>query len=543
MSFATTLLCKPLAAPAKAEKESVSCELSYKDGVPANRFSQLIVLFLVAVSGGIASAQQQSTPPVPTLHSTSRLVVLDVVVLDKKGTPVTNLDRSQFSVTEDNAPQQVRNFDAPASHAMPAKAMVHSSVDLANIGAAPVNILVLDQLNTSWETRTYGILQMEHFLKGQPEVLAVPTMLMSIEDGKPVMLKDFTQIRSDLIASVHTVHPSLPAQLQRNGSGNTTIEMFEQTLGTLLQIAESVRGTPGRKNIIWVGTGYPSIDMTQLEFDDRDKIMTLIRRVTNQMMAARVCLYLVDPNGVQTSVHDTGAADGDGGFAATLASTSGPFEGELDFASIVRETGGRVFANRNDVDTVLRESIAQSNNYYTLAYIPNMDRVEDGSYRHARVTVKDASLQVITRDGYFTEKPFIAATPTAGVKSSDELRFDMIGAARTRLIHNGLSVRAKAESDGLHVQVGMSGLHWEPTEDEHQATEVSLMTVFFDRKGKEIRSTAVELKERIDETVNVHGDALLDLKPSVNIPPEASRARFVVRDSESGLIGTADLTL
>jgi hypothetical protein len=150
---------------------------------------------------------------------------------------------------------------------------------------------------------------------------------------------------------------------------------------------------------------------------------------------------------------------------------------------------------------------------------------------------------VIARDGYFAEKPFIAATPTAGVKSSDDLRFDMIGAARTRLVYNGLSVRAKAGSDGLHVQVGMSGLHWEPAEGEHQTTEVSLMMVFFDRKGKEIKSAAVELKERVDGAMNVHGDALLDLKSPVDIPPGASRARFVVRDSESGLIGTADLTL
>jgi len=91
--------------------------------------------------------------------------------------------------------------------------------------------------------------------------------------------------------------------------------------------------------------------------------------------------------------------------------------------------------------------------------------------------------------------------------------------------------------------VGMSGLHWEPAEDEYQTTEVSLMMVFFDRKGKEIKSAAVELKERVDGTVNVHGDALLDLRPPANIPQGASRARFVVRDSESGLIGTADLTL
>ena len=386
---------------------------------------------------------------------------------------------------------------------------------------------------------------MERFLKAQPEVLPVPTMLMSLSEGRPVVLKDYTQVRSELTASMHAFSPSLPVQLQRSGSGNVGMEMFEQTLGTLLQVAESARGTSGRKNIIWVGTGYPSIDMTQLAFDDKDKIMALIRHVTDQLMASRVCLYLVDPNGVQTSMHDTGAADSDGGFVQTLASTTGPFAGELDFASIVRQTGGRVFANRNDIDTVLRDSINQSNNYYTLTYVPSNASAEDGAYHRARITLKDPSLRVIARDGYFAAASAAPPErPVAGAKSSDDLRFDIISAARTRLVYNGLSVRATNTPDGLRLQVGMKGLHWQPSADEQdprQMTELSLMTVFFDRKGKEIKSNAVELKERVAGDVNVHGDALLEIKPTVTPPAGSARARFVVRDAESGLIGTADL--
>ena len=39
------------------------------------------------------------------LRVTSRLVIVDVVVLDKAGRPVGDLDRSQFEITENGVPQ------------------------------------------------------------------------------------------------------------------------------------------------------------------------------------------------------------------------------------------------------------------------------------------------------------------------------------------------------------------------------------------------------------------------------------------------------
>jgi hypothetical protein len=58
-------------------------------------------------------SQQAAVAPTDTttLHVASRLVVLDVVVLDRNGKFVSNLDRSQFTVIEDKVPQAIRSFD------------------------------------------------------------------------------------------------------------------------------------------------------------------------------------------------------------------------------------------------------------------------------------------------------------------------------------------------------------------------------------------------------------------------------------------------
>jgi len=41
------------------------------------------------------------------------------VVLDRNGKFVSNLDRSQFSLTEDKVLETIRNFDPPSGHEMP----------------------------------------------------------------------------------------------------------------------------------------------------------------------------------------------------------------------------------------------------------------------------------------------------------------------------------------------------------------------------------------------------------------------------------------
>src|SRR6267154_3836971 len=233
------------------------------------RMSFLLRLFLsVLVTTVAARSMCAQEKPVPstnttTLHVASRLVVLDVVVLDRNGKFVSNLDRSQFIVTEDKVPQAIRNFDPPDGHEMPAgsagKMLVESSADLPKIGNAPVNILVFDEVNTPFLQLAYARQMMERYLKRMPEVLPVPTLFLAAGAKKMAVLHDYTQSRADLLQSIrtHTTDADFTMLTNtlnggRSGSDNGMVK----TLGALTQIASSVRGGPGRKNIIWVGTGY-----------------------------------------------------------------------------------------------------------------------------------------------------------------------------------------------------------------------------------------------------------------------------------------------
>ena len=108
----------------------------------------MLVVFPTSQCMPQGQSKSQSEPfSVPTIQVTSRLVFLDVTVLDKDGNPVKGLSRDDFAITENKKPQRIFSFEAPQVHTMGAAAE-----DDNPDGEAPVTIFVLDLLNWNWKT-------------------------------------------------------------------------------------------------------------------------------------------------------------------------------------------------------------------------------------------------------------------------------------------------------------------------------------------------------------------------------------------------------
>lgn len=113
----------------------------------------------------LIAQNQQISPSQPTLQITSTLVFLDVTVLDKKGNPVvTGLSKDDFTITEDKKPERIFSFEAPESHVMGANAG-----DDNPAGNAPVTIIVLDLLNSSFSDFAYIRDEVKKFLDTEPD--------------------------------------------------------------------------------------------------------------------------------------------------------------------------------------------------------------------------------------------------------------------------------------------------------------------------------------------------------------------------------------
>jgi VWFA-related protein len=483
-----------------------------------------------------------------TLHVASRLVVIDVVVFDRNNKFVSSLVRSQFTVTEDGVPQTIRNFDPPDGHEMPpgsaGRMVVGSSADLPKIGNAPVNVLVFDEVNTPFMQLAYARQMMERYLKRMPEVLPVPTLFLAAGSKKMAVLHDYTQSRADLLESIrtHTTDTDFTMLTNTlNGGKSGSDDGLVKTLGALTQIASSVRGVPGRKNVIWVGTGYRNAsDLNNLSNVDNNRVKTAIQTVTERMQAAHVTLYLIDPEGVIARDPSTPDALGTG-MPGDAASGYGSYDPRVGFESLVYTTGGGILAGRNDVDAEIGQTAAAGTRYYTLAYVPASANDAARPYRKIRVKVNDPSLRVVTRDGYFGGEEKVDSVAANTVKKQPkQLLFDLTAAARTTLVYNGLHIESLPTKNGYLLKVKAADLTWEPQPDGSRRAEVTVVAVAYSNRDKEVGQHAAELKQEIGANDVIGSQSQVGFTFPFAVPPGTSRVRIVIRDAGTGTMGSAD---
>src|SRR5260370_35499256 len=134
---------------------------------------------LLLFAGGLVTAQQASPPPKDpglVLRVTTRMVLVDAVVLDKEGHPVKGLKSGDFTVVEDGIRQSVASFsehNSERANAAPPPALPphvttnRPAVTQPNAENGNVAVLLLDGLNTPPQDQIYGKQQMLKFLARQ----------------------------------------------------------------------------------------------------------------------------------------------------------------------------------------------------------------------------------------------------------------------------------------------------------------------------------------------------------------------------------------
>ena len=505
-------------------------------------FGSLLFLFLTAAQ--LSSLAQAAAPQ--TLKVTTRIVVLDVVVTDKKGNPVhRDLTRDDFTVLENKQPQEIRSFEMPREHRMPSgdTAIVNSAADLKKIGDAPVTILVLDELNSRFEDMSFARQMMVKYLQAQPAVLREPTALMVAANNRFQQMHDYTQSRDELIEVVKKHVPAYPWRMENSGkAGPGAVERMAQVMAALQQIGQASTGTPGRKNLIWVGNGFPSANLVGLEQHEADVIEAAMRRCTARLLAARITMYSINPTANSTSMVEVDTPDD---LNTSLDENgSDPFEGgTVSFANFAPSTGGVAFTGRNDLNNVIAEGVAKGQDYYTLSYSPTNTSDDAAKFRKIRIVMKDPNLRATTRDGYYPEtaadlNPVLDKTMSPSQVAAN-LKLDLSAALTTTISYNGLSVMAaKTVGDTYLIQVAENGLGWsDPGPDGLQHSEATVAAGWYDSKGKLLGHV---IREETSPRRN-SGDGATFMLP-VPLPSGTVRIRFVVRDAFSGHMGTIDVT-
>lgn len=303
-----------------------------------------------------SAASAQDTAPVDaqtTIRIDSRAVLVDVIVTDHKGNPVTGLKQDAFTVTENGKAQTVDFFEehkATPADAAPVEIPKLPENTFSNYTPFPeppvVTVLLLDSLNSRMESQSFVHKQALNFLKSAKpgERMAIftmglglhfiqgfnddPTVLLAALNNKKnnevessVMLKGQaeTNAQANVLGMMSELAPTGPGvapgpvanadaiSALQNFFNETSfaqnIDRMHVTFTNLQKLAAFLEGFPGRKNIIWFAESVPSLFVSSSDTGsiagatdsgvDKELKMTLA-----MLAAARAALYPVDARGL-----------------------------------------------------------------------------------------------------------------------------------------------------------------------------------------------------------------------------------------------------
>jgi len=424
----------------------------------------------------------------------------------------------------------------PGAFTPPQNVTIDSTADLDRLAPrAPVNVVLLDEFSTRFEDMAFGRYSLKKWLDTQPQKLNAPTMLVAVDLQKFTVLRDYTQNKEEILEALDHHFATYPWQTH---NGGWIAERYATAFNTLSRVAEATSGHVGHKNMIWIGRGFPTINLMNYPPEAAEEVDSAIQSAITELRDARVTLYTIDPAGLMI---DPGKYGQD---AADFA----PFGGDADFESLATATGGRSLHGRNDVDVQIGTAIQDNANLYTLTYSPT-DQADDDptKFRHIKVTADRPGITFLTRQGYFpSETP--ERLDSSG-RADERLINELVNAVGSNMSYDAVNIAvqvSKEDTSKVFFFVPNRSLSFLPVDGSQSSyTQLIVMGSIFDKKRKMLGAQAKKYM------FHAPGDMPSDKKLVVNdqsdfeLPknPKAVRARLVVRVENSGHMGTVDFAL
>jgi VWFA-related protein len=479
----------------------------------------------------IAAHSGQTPANTPTIRVTSRLVFLDVTVLDKKGHPiVAGLTKDDFVITEEKRPQRIFSFEEPNVH------VADSALSEDNpSGKAPLTIFVLDLLNSGFADSAYIRYSIRKYLMAQPDPLNSPAELMVLGNQSLEMAQGYTRSKEDLLSALDHVPAALPYKFM---NGAFYAERFGQSIDALQQIALQNKGLPGRKNIVWVGHGGPNILTGVLVGPVVDELNQYVRDTTNMLVDSRMSLFVIYPG---LKVSSPALTFSEGSAVADIGDND-PFAGDINFGVFVNETGGKLFYNRNDVNREIERSEELGSEYYTLTYQPE-GGIADGKFRRIRVTMRDPGLRALTKAGYF------APDQGAPVDPRQQTMESLAEAAQASIPFQALDLTIEdvvrhpdTRTAAFTVVLKHRNIDWDESANGKSTADLALAVMSLSGSGDILASK----RETVTVTVNTQDPTRLaatrtSLPVLIQVPRKTRNVRIAIQTVEGGRIGTAEL--
>jgi VWFA-related protein len=358
----------------------------------------LVFAVALAITGTMVSTQgQPASQAQPTFRTGINIVRVDVIVTDRSGNPVADLNKEDFEIVEDGRTQTIdlfRQIRIDATAPEPSRPRQVLTRDTEELEAAREDVRIFAILLADYQIcaeRSRLVRDaLASFIRklGPNDLVAVMSPLTSVRDliftydHDAVLgtIQRFEGRRGDYSPrnNVEQEHAQLIGGVERirHAVVRDALKALAVRLGSMRE---------GRKSVIFVSEGFRYTDPQGL------------REITQEFNRHNGSIYPIDPRGLV-------AADGDA--APTIRpgcgrmSPTGLRLTQDTLRELADETEGRAIVNRNSLTEGLAQILRDSSFHYLLGYSSTAAQA-DGKFHQIRVRVKRPNVDVRARKGYW----------------------------------------------------------------------------------------------------------------------------------------------
>jgi VWFA-related protein len=429
------------------------------------KIRSLALLLLAALAP--SRAQQSSSAQTPTIRSIVDEVLLDVVVRDKKGKPVTDLKPSDITVLDNGVKQTLTGFRLVAgSEAIAANGVkttldpfrqarlvtlaFESTADAArrklareaardlvqgsqgpNVFYAVVvintQLSLLQPFTNDKDALTKAIERATEGLGGpglsseSDSIQAQLRRRLSSDSGAPEPSATLAGAVAAAAQPVANGAQALDAKLASVMLDMLRLDTSVATQGTRLMLSalrtlvEGQSSMPGRKSVLYFTSGMylgPELDAVfrgLVSSANRNNVTFYALEtggvgVTALTEGARAQLSRAAAASATTTARTSGAVTKDEIMAADNAETSARANVQSAVRDLAESTGGFLIGDSNDLRAPLRRVNEEITSYYELSFNPGIQNY-DGSFRKLTVNANRKDLVIHGRSGYYALPP------------------------------------------------------------------------------------------------------------------------------------------
>ena len=514
-----------------------------------------------------ASSGQSSGASQPgfVLKMNGELVLTNVVARDAKtGEVVRGLKQSDFSISENGKQQQISTFDfesvemaTPLNEATVTGLAAGNGTGKAVAVAKPEElrnhrliVMFFDLTSMQPEDLDRSVDAAQAFLRAKMQAADL-VALVSLGDTLKVD-QDFT---ADKNALIHEVAVYNGAEGQGfAGGANSNSNQVEDTTGytpdeseyndlntdrelfALRAISKSLEKITEKKSLLYFSGGI-----------SRDGIenQASLRSAINAAVRANLAIYSVDTRGLQAisplGDASTGSLRGTGGFngGALTNNMNQNFATQEVMATLSTDTGGKAFFDSNDFAPAFAQVQRDTSAYYAIGF-RSSNPARDGRFRKLTIKINRPGVKLEYRPGYYAPADFQHSGKEDRERdleeqlSSDLPATDMavyLDAMYFRLDENRFYVPVSLIVPGSQIPFVKGG-------DKDKAT-LDIIGEVVDEVKRPIGHARETVKLNLDPALQAR-QKNIQYTTSFNLPPGKYHLKFVVRENQTGRMGSFD---